>query len=120
MRVVVGGKRPERGDAVSEARGWPSGLSHAFNEAKGFYAIIMVAVGLGCVLSAFEVDPMQALLWSAIVNGVISVPIMVVMMLIGQSPRVMGELTMSRRHRVFGWAATGVMAVAVVVMFATA
>ena len=50
----------------------------------------------------------------------ISVPIMVVMMWIGQSTRVMGDLTMSRRHRCFGWAATAVMAVAVVVMFATA
>ena len=105
--------------AVSEARGWPSGLSHAFNEAKGFYAIIMVAVGLGCVLSAFEVDPMQALLWSAIVNGVISVPIMVVMMWIGLSPDRMGPLTISRRHAAFGWVATVAMAVAVLFMLAS-
>jgi Mn2+/Fe2+ NRAMP family transporter len=58
--------------------------------------------------------------WSAIVNGVISVPIMVAMMWIGQSRRLMGELTMSLRHRFFGWAATGVMAAAVAVMFFTA
>ena len=56
---------------------------------------------------------------SAIVNGVISVPIMVVMMLIGQSKSVMGRFTISRRHRVLGWAATGVMAAAVAFMFAT-
>jgi Mn2+/Fe2+ NRAMP family transporter len=70
-------------------------------------------------MSVFELDPMQALVWSAIVNGVISVPIMVVMMWIGQSRRLMGDLVMSLRHRLFGWAATGVMAVAVVVMLAT-
>jgi Mn2+/Fe2+ NRAMP family transporter len=62
----------------------------------------------------------QALVWSAITNGVISVPIMVVMMWIGQSPRLMGELTMSLRHRFFGWAATGVMALAVLLMLLTA
>ena len=71
-------------------------------------------------MSVFEVDPIKALVWSAIVNGVISVPIMVVMMWIGQSTRLMGALTISLRHRFFGWAATGVMAVAVAFMLATA
>jgi Mn2+/Fe2+ NRAMP family transporter len=61
---------------------------------------------------------MKALVWSAIVNGVISVPIMVAMMWIGQSRKIMGELTMSRRHRIFGWVATLVMAAAVIGMFA--
>lgn len=59
-------------------------------------------------------------MWSAIVNGVISVPIMVVMMWIGQSRRIMGEWTLSGRHRMFGWTATAVMAIAVTVMLATA
>ncbi|HJV69135.1 divalent metal cation transporter [Ideonella sp.] len=106
--------------AVSEVFGWKAGLSHGFHEARGFYAIIIAATGIGTLVSVFEVDPIKALVWSAIVNGVISVPIMVVMMWIGQSPRIMGELTISRRHRFFGWAATGVMAVAVAVMFLTA
>jgi Mn2+/Fe2+ NRAMP family transporter len=70
-------------------------------------------------MSTLELDPIKALVWSAIVNGVISVPIMVVMMWIGQSSRIMGDLTMSARHRFFGWSATGLMAVAVVVMFVT-
>ena len=70
-------------------------------------------------MSIFEVDPIQALVVSAIVNGVISVPIMVVMMGIGQSRRLMGALTISARHRVFGWAATIVMAAAVAVMLST-
>lgn len=106
--------------AVSEVFGWKSGLSHGFHEARGFYAIIIAATGIGTLMSVFELDPIKALVWSAIVNGVISVPIMVVMMWIGQSKRVMGELTISGRHRLFGWAATGLMAVAVAVMFATA
>jgi Mn2+/Fe2+ NRAMP family transporter len=105
--------------AVSEVLGWKSGLSHGFHEARGFYAIIIAATLIGTGLSVFEVDPMRALVWSAIVNGVISVPIMVAMMWIGQSERLMGALTISRRHRFFGWSATAVMAAAVVGMFAT-
>jgi NRAMP (natural resistance-associated macrophage protein)-like metal ion transporter len=105
--------------AVSEVFGWKAGLSHGFREARGFYAIIIVATLIGTLASTLEVDPIKALLWSAIVNGVISVPIMVVMMWIGQSETIMGPLTMSLRHRVFGWAATGVMALAVGFMLLT-
>lgn len=106
--------------AVSEVFGWQAGLSHGFREARGFYLIILAATGIGTLMSVFELDPMKALVWSAIVNGVISVPIMAVMMWIGQSRQLMGELTISARHRFLGWAATAVMAVAVVVMVATA
>ena len=105
--------------AVSEVFGWKAGLSHGFHEARGFYLIIAAATAIGTGMSVYEVDPIRALVWSAIVNGVISVPIMVVMMWIGQSQRIMGPLTISRRHRFFGWAATGVMAASVVVMAAT-
>jgi NRAMP (natural resistance-associated macrophage protein)-like metal ion transporter len=105
--------------AVSEVFGWKAGLSHGFHEARGFYLIIIAATGIGTLMSTLELDPIKALVWSAIVNGVISVPIMVVMMWIGQSRRIMGDLTMSARHRFFGWSATGLMAVAVLVMFAT-
>jgi len=105
--------------AVSEVFGWKAGLSHGFREARGFYLIIIAATVIGTLMSTLQVDPIKALVWSAIVNGVISVPIMVVMMWIGQSKRLMGTLTISGRHRFFGWAATGVMAVAVAFMLVT-
>ena len=105
--------------AVSEIFGWKAGLSHGFHEARGFYAIIITATMIGAIIGSVEVDPIRALVISAIVNGVISVPIMVVMMRIGQSASIMGELTMTRRHRLFGWAATGVMALAVAFMLLT-
>ncbi len=105
--------------AVSEVLGWKSGLSHDFHEARGFYAIIIAATLIGTLGSTFELDPIKALVWSAIVNGVISVPIMVAMLWIGQSSRIMGALTISRRHRFFGWAATVVMAAAVGFMLLT-
>lgn len=105
--------------AVSELYGWKAGLSRGFHEARGFYLIIIAATGIGTVLGYLEVDPIQALVWSAIVNGVISVPIMAVLMWIGQSRRLMGSYTISTRHRWFGWGATAVMTAAVVVMFGT-
>ena len=105
--------------AVSDVFGWRAGLSRGFREARGFYAIIIAATVIGTIMGVVEVDPIRALVWSAIVNGVISVPIMVVMMWIGQSKRLMGDLTMSRRHRFFGWAATAVMALAVLFMLVT-
>ena len=106
--------------AVSELFGWKAGLSHGFHEARGFYSIIIAATTIGSLMGYFDVDPMKALVVSAIVNGVISVPIMVVLMMIGQSKQLLGRFTISMRHRVFGWTATLVMAAAVVVMLATA
>ena len=70
-------------------------------------------------MGALELDPIKALVWSAVVNGVISVPIMVVLMLIGQSRQIMGRYTITWRHRFFGWSATLVMAAAVAFMLAT-
>ena len=105
--------------AVSELYGWKAGLSNGFREARGFYLIIMAATGIGTVMGFLAVDPIKALVWSAIVNGVISVPIMATMMWIGQSRRLMGDYTISTRHRFFGWSATAVMAIAVVFMFGT-
>jgi NRAMP (natural resistance-associated macrophage protein)-like metal ion transporter len=105
--------------AVSELNGWASGLSRGFREAKGFYMIIILATGIGAAMGYFEVDPIKALVWSAIINGVISVPIMAALMFIGQSKQLMGKHTIGRSHRILGWAATALMAVAVLVMFAT-
>ena len=105
--------------AVSELFGWKAGLSRGFHEARGFYLIIIAATGIGSAMGFLDVDPIKALVASAIINGVISVPIMVVLMLIGQSRKLMGEFVISRRHRYFGWAATVVMAVAVAFMLGT-
>lgn len=105
--------------AVSELYGWTAGLSHGFRDAKGFYVIIMAATGIGTLIGYLEVDPIKALVWSAIVNGVISVPIMAALMWIGQSERLMGEHTIGTAHRWLGWTATAVMAVAVLVMLVT-
>jgi Mn2+/Fe2+ NRAMP family transporter len=103
--------------AVAEAFGWPEGLERHWREAKGFYAIIGIATIVGTGLDFSPIDPMKALYWSAIVNGVVAVPIMVAMMILAGKPTVMGVLPVKRKTRFFGWGAVAVMAVAVAMMF---
>jgi Mn2+/Fe2+ NRAMP family transporter len=102
--------------AVAEAFGWPEGLERHWREATGFYAIIVVATLAGTVLSFTPVDPMKALVWAAVINGVVSVPIMAAMMALAGNRSVMGPLVVRRSTRAFGWGTVGVMAAAVVLM----
>ena len=73
---------------------------------------------IGTVIDFTPVDPIKALVWSAVVNGVIAVPIMVVMMWLGTKREILGDYTLTLRHRVLGWLATLVMGAAVIAMFA--
>ncbi len=105
--------------AVVESFDWSSGLDKKLHEAKEFYAIIALATLGGVLLNFTSIDPIKALFWSAVINGVISLPIMVVMMLLGSNERVMGRFTIGKRLRRLGWLATTVMGAAVFAMFAT-
>ncbi len=102
--------------AVAEAFGWVDGLEHQWRQAKGFYAIIAVATIVGTGLDFTPIDPMKALYWSAVVNGVVAVPIMAAMMLLAGKPEVMGALPVRRKTRVLGWGAVALMAAAVAMM----
>ena len=104
--------------AVGEARGWKTGLEHWPWEAKGFYAVIAAAMLLAIGVVFSPLDPIRTLFWSAVLNGVISVPIMAAMMVVASRREEMGRYVATTGQRVFGWAATGVMALAVVAMFA--
>jgi NRAMP (natural resistance-associated macrophage protein)-like metal ion transporter len=105
--------------AMAGAFHWKNSLELAPRAAKKFYAIIIGATMLGAALCFSPLDPIQALYWSAVINGVISVPIMALMMVMASRPAIMGTLTISRRLRALGWLATVVMATAVLAMFAT-
>ena len=102
--------------AAAEAFGWPEGLERHWREAKGFYAIISVATIVGSALHFTPIDPMKALYWSAVINGVVAVPIMVAMMMLSSEPAVMGPLPVRRKTRFLGWGAVALMTVAVVMM----
>jgi Mn2+/Fe2+ NRAMP family transporter len=105
--------------AVAEARRWPIGLGLSLSEARNFYAVLAASTLVGVALDFSGMDPIRMLLMSAIVNGVIAVPIMAVMMLLASRRDIMGDFVIRPRLRRLGWAATVVMAVTVVAMFGT-
>lgn len=97
---------------VSEVFGWTEGLDRRPAEAKAFYATLAVATLGGVALNFTSLDPVKALYWSAVVNGVLAAPLMAVMMVIAMNKRIMGRLTLSRPLQVLGWLATLVMTLA--------
>jgi Mn2+/Fe2+ NRAMP family transporter len=105
--------------AVSESFDWQSGMDRKLPEALGFYGIIGIATIGGVALNFTHLDPVRALLWSAEINGIIAVPIMVIMMILASRRDVMGDFVIRPRLRRLGWIATGVMAVTVVAMMST-
>ena len=102
--------------AVAEAFDWTEGLERQWFEAKRFYAIIALATVVGTGLDFTPIDPMKALYWSAVINGVVAVPIMVGLMLLAGKKEVMGSFTSGVKTRWFGWGGVGVMGFAVVMM----
>ncbi len=96
--------------AVSETFRWNEGLDRRPGEAKAFYAVIAMATLGGLVLNFLSIDPMLALYWAAVVNGLLAPPVMVITMLIARNPRIMGHLTISWKLAAVGWTSTAVMA----------
>jgi Mn2+/Fe2+ NRAMP family transporter len=102
--------------AIGEARDWPIGLSRRPQEAKAFYATIAIATIVGVLLSLSPVNPISALYWSAVINGVAAVPLMIAMMLMASRRDIMGPFALRGTLKIVGWLATGVMAAAVAAM----
>jgi NRAMP (natural resistance-associated macrophage protein)-like metal ion transporter len=105
--------------AMAGAFNWRNSLELEPSAARKFYGIIVAATLGGALIGFLPLDPIKALYWSAVVNGVIAVPVMTVMMLLTTHKGVMGNVKMTRRVRLLGWACTLVMATAAVAMFAT-
>ena len=101
---------------VGEALGWTVGLDRRPREARAFYGVIAAAICLGVVFIFAPVSPMQALYWSAVINGVVASPLIVAMILIGSSKTVMGSLTLPLGLQVMGWITAAVMLAATVGM----
>ncbi|MEO8114246.1 MAG: divalent metal cation transporter [Phenylobacterium sp.] len=105
--------------ALGESFGWHVGLARKFHRARAFYATIAVATLVGVGLNFTAIDPMKALVWSAVLNGVVAAPVMVMMMLVAVRHDVMGRFVLPPGLKLVGWLATAVMAAATVGMFAT-
>jgi len=102
--------------ALGEARKWPVGFSRRWQEAKAFYATVALATLVGMVINFTEIDPIKALYWSAVINGVSAAPVLVTMMLIARRRDIMGAFIIGPTLTVLGWAATLLMAMTIVAM----
>ena len=105
--------------AVAETFDWPKGLDKHLFQASGFYGTVVLGTILGVVLTVVAVNPMKALYWSAVLNGVIAIPLMVIIMLLASNKSLMKKFVASRRVRWLGWTATVIMFAAFIGMIAT-
>jgi Mn2+/Fe2+ NRAMP family transporter len=103
--------------AFAEVMGWKEGLERKTKDARGFYSVIAISVLLALVIQYSPINPMKALFWSAVINGVVAVPLMGVIILLVSNPSILGRYTASRTLIVLGWIATAIMGVAVVLLF---
>lgn len=103
--------------ALGEVRGWRIGLEHTFDEARPFYITIAAAIMVGVGVVLLPIDPIKALIWSAVLNGVIVMPIIGAMMIVGSSRDIMGTFTANLWQRVLGWLTLVLMAAAAIGMF---
>jgi Mn2+/Fe2+ NRAMP family transporter len=98
--------------ALAEAFGWPASLQIKPGAARGFYGALIAAVLIGVGMDFYHLDPVQELLWSAVINGLAAVPIMVMVLWLAQRPAVMGQRVISPRLSALGWTATAAMGAA--------
>jgi NRAMP (natural resistance-associated macrophage protein)-like metal ion transporter len=103
--------------AMAEAFGLPKGLEKKPAQAKAFYGVIVAVMAISTAAVFMPLDPIKMLFWSAVINGVISVPIMGAMMVLARRHRQMGAYVANPWQGFFGWAATVAMALAVIAMF---
>lgn len=105
--------------ALGETFGWPVGLSRTAGRAKAFYGAIAIATLLGIGLNFSPIDPIKALFWSAVINGVVAVPVMGLMMHLSSHRPAMGEFRLHIGLKIVGWLATFIMVAAAIGLFAT-
>ena len=103
--------------AVGEMQGWRVGLARKPAKAMKFYAVIALATALGATLNFIGLNPIKALYWSAVINGIVAVPVMFMIMRLSADTRIMGQFTIKGYLRVMGWAGTAVMAAASIMLF---
>jgi len=102
--------------AVGELLTWRVGRSHPRGSARAFYAVVAAAAAIGCALNFSPINPMRALYWSAVLNGVVAIPLMIALMHLSTRTAVVGPLKLPLTVRALGWSATAAMAVSVAAM----
>lgn len=102
--------------AVSEAFGWKYGLDRKPGRAKQFYGVIAASTLVGMLINFVGINPIDALFWTAVINGLIAPPLLVLLMLVSNNRKVMGNKVNGLTSNVLGWVATGVMFVAAIAL----
>lgn len=97
--------------------GWKFGLERDLKDARGFYLVIAVSVLVALGIQYSPISPMHALFWSAVINGVLAVPLMVVVLLLASDRKVMGQFAIGAVSKTIGWLTVAVMGVAAVLLF---
>jgi Mn2+/Fe2+ NRAMP family transporter len=105
--------------ALAEALGWEEGLARKFQEARGFYGIIIAATLIGLSLNFVGIDPFKALVFTAVLNGIAAVPLLFVIARINEREDILGELRGGVLSRVFVWLTVAIMGLAVVALLAS-
>lgn len=105
--------------AITEAFGWKEGLYRRFSQAHGFYGVIIIATLIGLLVNFTSIKPFQMLYYTAILNGICAPLLLLLIMLIGNNKKIMGEHTNSTISNIFGWMITLVMTLASIGLFLT-
>jgi NRAMP (natural resistance-associated macrophage protein)-like metal ion transporter len=105
--------------AVGEAFGWTCGLNEKIRGAPHFYGIIIASTLVGMLINFLKIAPITALFWTAVINGVLAPPLLVMIMLVANNKTVMGKRVNGRLTNFVGWSTAGVMSAAALAMFLT-
>jgi NRAMP (natural resistance-associated macrophage protein)-like metal ion transporter len=105
--------------ALSEALGWKYGLDRKPRQAKQFYAIIGIAMLVGMLINFIGINPISALLWTAVINGVLAPPLLVLLMIVSNNRKIMGKHVNGFWLNLVGWVTTVVMSAAAIALFFT-
>jgi Mn2+/Fe2+ NRAMP family transporter len=107
------------GYALADTFGWKQGLNKRFKQAKVFYLVIATSTAIGLVMNFVNIDPIKALIYTAVINGITAVPILFAVMKISNDKNILNENTNGRISNIVGWLTFVVMGMSVVIMFFT-
>jgi NRAMP (natural resistance-associated macrophage protein)-like metal ion transporter len=107
------------GYALSDAFGWRQGLSKSYGQAKHFYLIISASTIIGLWINFTNIDPIKALVYTAVINGIVAVPMLFAIMRIANDKKILGDMTNKRLSNVLGWIAFVIMSISVMILFVT-
>lgn len=104
---------------MADAFGWKEGLSKTFMRAKNFHLVIAFSTMIGLLINFTNLDPIRALVYSAVINGIVAVPILIALMKVANDEKILNDHVNSLTSNVIGWITVGIMGIAVVILFFT-